>query len=161
MTVLAQALQVLAFQFPNATVKPEEALDALQGPVCRHDPLALDKWYAIQAMAPGGDRPVTGSPNCSTALTSTVRNPNRMRSLIGAFSAGNPTGFNRGRRRRLPACLQREVVRDRQAQSATGGKIANRDAVLAVAGERAGRNWHARLALVSIRESGDLSSGCQ
>ena len=60
----------------------------------RDDPLIIDKWFALQAMTPDPAtldrvRALTGHPAFSMA------NPNRVRSLIGAFAQGNPTQFNR------------------------------------------------------------------
>ena len=60
----------------------------------RDDPLIIDKWFALQAHAP---RPRT--LDRVRALTAhpafSMTNPNRVRSLIGAFAQGNPTQFNR------------------------------------------------------------------
>ena len=56
--------------------------------------LIVDKWFSLQAMIPQPDtlekvRGLTAHPAFS------MSNPNRVRALIGAFSAGNPTQFNR------------------------------------------------------------------
>jgi aminopeptidase N len=58
------------------------------------DPLIIDKWLALQAMIPEPAtldrvRGLTGHPAFSMA------NPNRVRSLIGAFAQANHTQFNR------------------------------------------------------------------
>jgi len=58
------------------------------------DPLIIDKWFSLQAMTPAPAtldrvRGLTGHPAFS------MSNPNRVRSLIGAFAQGNPTQFNR------------------------------------------------------------------
>lgn len=58
------------------------------------DALVVDKWFALQAMSPlpaalDQVRALTEHPAFSLA------NPNRVRSLIGAFAQGNPTQFNR------------------------------------------------------------------
>jgi len=58
------------------------------------DPLIIDKWFSLQAMTPDPAtldrvRALTGHPAFS------MSNPNRVRSLIGAFAQGNPTQFNR------------------------------------------------------------------
>ncbi|SFK44567.1 aminopeptidase N [Methylocapsa palsarum] len=57
------------------------------------DALVIDKWFALQAMIaePGAlarVKKLTAHPAFSLA------NPNRVRSLIGAFAAGNQTQFN-------------------------------------------------------------------
>jgi aminopeptidase N len=58
------------------------------------DPLIIDKWLALQAMIP---EPVT--LDRVRALTShaafSMANPNRVRSLLGAFAQANHTQFNR------------------------------------------------------------------
>jgi len=58
------------------------------------EPLVLDKWFAVQARAAG-----PGSVKTVRALLShpkfSLKNPNRIRALIGSFAQGNPTGFNR------------------------------------------------------------------
>ncbi|MDM7947443.1 MAG: aminopeptidase N [Oceanibaculum nanhaiense] len=59
----------------------------------RHDPLVMDKWFAIQAMARRPDtlarvKALMGDPSFS------VKNPNKVRSLLGAFAAGNPVRFH-------------------------------------------------------------------
>ncbi len=62
----------------------------------QHEPLALDKWFALQARAPdrGGSvlpavRELMKHPDFS------LRNPNRARSLIFSYCHGNPAGFHR------------------------------------------------------------------
>jgi aminopeptidase N len=60
----------------------------------RQEPLVLDKWFRIQAMSsvPGAfDRVVALSKHPDFTLT----NPNRARSLLHSFAAGNPAGFHR------------------------------------------------------------------
>ncbi|HZV93675.1 MAG TPA: aminopeptidase N, partial [Caldimonas sp.] len=60
------------------------------------DPLVIDKWFSVQATAPERDgrvfervRRLLAHPDFS------LTNPNRARSLIGAFCNGNPAGFHR------------------------------------------------------------------
>lgn len=57
------------------------------------DPLVLDKWFTLQATARLEDtldkvKQLTGSPSFS------ISNPNKVRSLIGAFCAGNHVRFH-------------------------------------------------------------------
>jgi aminopeptidase N len=59
-----------------------------------NDPLVLDKWFAVQARAGRPDsvetvRRLLGHPKFS------LKNPNRVRALIGSFAMANPSGFNR------------------------------------------------------------------
>ena len=60
----------------------------------KNDPLVLDKWFSLQAIA---DRP--DAPEIVTRLLQhpdfTYKNPNRLRSLIGSFAAGNQKWFHR------------------------------------------------------------------
>lgn len=58
------------------------------------DALVMDKWFAVQASAPGKGaldivQKLTRHPGFSFA------NPNRVRALIGTFSSANQLGFNR------------------------------------------------------------------
>jgi aminopeptidase N len=60
----------------------------------KHEPLVLDKWFRMQAMssAPNAfDRVVALSQHPDFRLA----NPNRARSLLYAFSMGNPVAFHR------------------------------------------------------------------
>ncbi len=59
----------------------------------RTDPLVLDKWMGLQAMSPRAEtiervRELMGHPAFS------LKNPNRVRALIGAFAMGNPLRFH-------------------------------------------------------------------
>jgi aminopeptidase N len=59
----------------------------------RDDPIVLDKWFTVQVLVPGRE----GLKNARDLIRHkdfSWTNPNRLRSVIGAFSAGNPTGFN-------------------------------------------------------------------
>jgi aminopeptidase N len=59
----------------------------------KDDALVMDKWFALQAVRPGAD-----AIQRVIALTAhpafNIRNPNKVRSLIGAFAMANPTGFH-------------------------------------------------------------------
>ena len=62
----------------------------------KDEPLALDKWFALQAWAPDRDgsvlpvvRRLMAHPDFS------LRNPNRARSLLSSFCHGNPAAFHR------------------------------------------------------------------
>ena len=59
-----------------------------------HEPLIIDKWFALQAMLP--------SPDALDIVEALMRhpafslgNPNRVRALVGSFATGNMTQFNR------------------------------------------------------------------
>lgn len=60
----------------------------------RDDPLVLDKWFTLQAMIPESStldrvRSLMNHPAFS------LKNPNRLRALIGSFASGNPSQFHR------------------------------------------------------------------
>ncbi|UOD49202.1 aminopeptidase N [Orrella daihaiensis] len=58
----------------------------------QNDPLVVDKWFAIQASAPG-----TGLKTVSQLLNHPAfvfRNPNRLRALVFQFCSNNPLGFH-------------------------------------------------------------------
>jgi aminopeptidase N len=59
----------------------------------QHEPLVLDKWFAIQAMSPRSDALVLVE-QLLTHTKFSLSNPNRVRSVLGAFS-GNLAGFHR------------------------------------------------------------------
>ncbi|HEB95437.1 MAG TPA: aminopeptidase N [Sedimenticola thiotaurini] len=59
----------------------------------RHDPLVLDKWFTVQAVSKREDtlqrvESLLQHPDFS------LTNPNRVRSLVGAFCSGNPVRFH-------------------------------------------------------------------
>jgi aminopeptidase N len=58
------------------------------------EPLVLDKWFAVQSRAVRKDSVETVRSLLSHPKF-TLKNPNRVRALIGNFVHGNPTGFNR------------------------------------------------------------------
>ncbi|MCQ4162527.1 aminopeptidase N [Roseomonas sp. GC11] len=59
----------------------------------RGEPLVLDKWFSLQAMA---ERPgVLAEVEALAAHPDfDLRNPNRVRALVGAFAVGNPAAFH-------------------------------------------------------------------
>jgi aminopeptidase N len=58
------------------------------------DPLVLDKWLALQASI-AETQTLDRVRNLMSHTAFSLTNPNRIRSLIGAFAQGNPTQFNR------------------------------------------------------------------
>jgi aminopeptidase N len=74
----------------------------------RGDPLVLDKWFRLQALAP-----TPGTFERVVALARhpdfTLKNPNRVRALLGAFAQGNPVSFH-GRDGRAYAFLAQQVL---------------------------------------------------
>ena len=118
------------------------------------NPLVMDKWMSIQAMAPGEtscDRVVElmDSPHYNAG------NPNRVRALVGAFSAGNPTGFNRadGAGYQL---LARVVTQTDARNPQLAARLLT--AMRSWRSLETGRQEEARKALVSIRNAEKLST---
>ncbi len=89
MTDTAAALGVLV-RVPGSA--RERALERFYD-LFADDALVIDKWFALQAVQPDADaldrvRALMGHPAFS------MKNPNRVRALIGSFAGGNPTRFN-------------------------------------------------------------------
>ena len=59
----------------------------------RGDDLVLDKWFAIQAMSPLPDTPAAVRALAKHADFD-LRNPNRVRALVGSFAGGNQVRFH-------------------------------------------------------------------
>lgn len=60
----------------------------------RTDPLVIDKWFALKATTPSpGSLAIVSDLIAHPAFN--WETPNRVRSVVGAFAEGNPTGFNR------------------------------------------------------------------
>jgi aminopeptidase N len=57
------------------------------------DDLVLDKWFAIQAMSPRADT-IEQVKRLYRHPDFDLRNPNRVRALVGAFSNGNQVRFH-------------------------------------------------------------------
>jgi aminopeptidase N len=92
MTDRAAALTVLAHRQAGSDAA-KAALAAFEKRYVS-DPLVMDKWFQVQASVPGA-----GAVEAVKALTRhpafSMKNPNRVRSLIGTFSSANQTGFHR------------------------------------------------------------------
>lgn len=59
----------------------------------KDDALVMDKWFIIQACKPGRDT-VDKVISLMTHPAFSIRNPNKVRALIGVFAMLNPTGFH-------------------------------------------------------------------
>lgn len=92
MTDRAAALNVLVHRFGES----HAAVGALASFEKRYgdDALVMDKWFIVQATRPG-DKALDAVKALTKHKLLSFDNPNRVRALIGAFSASNPTGFNR------------------------------------------------------------------
>jgi aminopeptidase N len=76
----------------NSLPKWEEALDAFYHQF-QEDPLVVDKWFSLQATSPMPDTLVLVQELMEHPAF-TMRNPNRVRALVGAFAHGNPGCFH-------------------------------------------------------------------
>ncbi len=76
----------------------------------REDPLVLDKWFALQAASRRPDTPDRVESLCRHEDWS-LRNPNRVRALLGTFCAGNQVYFHQasGRGYRLLGDMVRQL----------------------------------------------------
>lgn len=92
MTQRSTALVTLTNDYPTS----DDAQAALADFKSRYsdNPLVMDKWLAIQARMPG-DAALNHVKSLMNDDVYDASNPNRIRSLIGTFAAGNATGFNR------------------------------------------------------------------
>jgi len=79
-----------------ATLDPAAAASAIAHFRQRYEgnALALDKWFAVQAQLPG-DGAFARVQAIEHDVAFTLKNPNRVQSLIGTFARANPSGFHR------------------------------------------------------------------
>jgi aminopeptidase N len=92
MTDRSAALATLAQRHTGAA-ETTQALAAFEARY-RTDHLVLDKWFQIQASIPG-PQSVERVAALMQHPAFSIANPNRVRSLVGAFSTANQTGFHR------------------------------------------------------------------
>ncbi len=59
----------------------------------RNDALVLDKWFAVQATSERSDT-TDQVMNLQKHPAYSIRNPNKVRALVGAFTSGNPVRFH-------------------------------------------------------------------
>jgi len=121
------ALAWQQFERARNMTDSEAALAALSGLDCRerelaldafyrrwkHDPLVLDKWFRLQALAPQ-EATLERVIALAQHPDFTLRNPNRARALLGAFAHGNPARFH---------------ARDGRAYAFVAGKVLEVDAL--------------------------------
>jgi len=89
MTDTLAALSALVY---SGSAAAEPAMAAFEAS-WREDSLVMDKWFGLHATRPGEntvERVKALMDNAAFSMT----NPNRVRSLIGAFAMANPTGFH-------------------------------------------------------------------
>jgi aminopeptidase N len=59
----------------------------------RHEPLVIDKWFAVQARSPAADA-LGRVIGLTTHPAFDPKNPNRLRALVQSFASGNPARFH-------------------------------------------------------------------
>ncbi|MGH6763113.1 MAG: aminopeptidase N [Phyllobacterium sp.] len=152
MTDRVAALSVLVQRFAETN----ETQQALKDYETRfgNDPLVMDKWFMIQAIQPG-DRALDAVRRLMKHPLFSLDNPNRSRALIGAFSTGNQTGFNRldGEGYRFFADIVLKIDK-------TNPQLAARllTALRSWQSLETERREHARSALAMIADTPDLSA---
>ncbi len=89
---MTETLVALALLAESDQPEAQQALDEFYAK-WQDDTLVLDKWFGIQAMADRADvlQRVQGLMEHKAF---SIRNPNKVRALIGAFAAGNPQHFH-------------------------------------------------------------------
>jgi aminopeptidase N len=92
-TNMTDSIMALAILSHLAAPVRDKALDHFYAH-WQDEPLVLDKWFAVQARAASPTSVETVRALLSHPKFS-LKNPNRVRALIGSFIHGNPTGFNR------------------------------------------------------------------
>ncbi|MFI9652849.1 aminopeptidase N [Guyparkeria halopsychrophila] len=89
MTERFNALTALSLR---ASTEREEALESFADE-WKDDPLVMDKWLALRArIVEPGDTETLAALEANPAFS--IRNPNRVRSLVGTFSRANPVAFH-------------------------------------------------------------------
>ena len=70
-----------------------EAKSPTRGDGWQHEALVVDKWFALQAASPRPDT-LARVRELMSHPAFTIRNPNKVRAVIGAFCQGNHVRFN-------------------------------------------------------------------
>jgi aminopeptidase N len=119
MTDRSAALTMLAHYYGQSS----ETLQALEHFETHYgdDLLVIDKWFSIQATAPG-EATLAKVEQLTNHKAFSFENPNRMRALVGSFAASNLTGFHRGDGKGY-AFLANFIVRVDQLNPQTASRI--------------------------------------
>jgi len=86
--VMAALAQIADSELPDRTGILEDFADRWHS-----DPLVMDKWFAVQATA-SREQVLEDIKGLMDHPAFSIRNPNKVRSLIGAFANGNPLRFH-------------------------------------------------------------------
>ncbi|QCI98313.1 aminopeptidase N [Agrobacterium larrymoorei] len=152
MTDLAHALSVLTQRFPESA----EASNTLGSFETRFadNALVMDKWFALQAAIPG-DGALARIKSLMASKHFIATNPNRVRSLIGTFAFGNPTGFNRADGEAYNFLAEQIVTIDKRNPQLAARILTSMRSWRSLEPVRAD---HARAALSTIERSSGLST---
>ena len=90
--------QITAFKslVHSETSNSEEVVEAFYQQ-WKHDNLVLDKWFTVQATDPNLMRHASGKEKVEQLFAHhdfDIKNPNRVRALLGAFCSANPLSFH-------------------------------------------------------------------
>ena len=151
MTDRLAALSMLTNRLPDRD-EGEAALETFRERYAG-EPIVMDKWLSLQAALPG-DATLARVDALSRQSTFSIENPNRVRSLLGVFSAANPTGFHRADGAAYEFLARRLIeLDDRNPQVAA--RIATAFRSYRIYDER--RREAARAALQRVAEKPNLS----
>ena len=89
---MTDALAALALLADNGSPEAEAALTDFYER-WRHEPLVVDKWLRVQALSSRADT-LSRVIRLTAHPAFDIRNPNKVRSLLGAFAQGNPVCFH-------------------------------------------------------------------
>jgi aminopeptidase N len=89
---MTDSMAALAAMVYADTPHADEALQQFEHRWAK-EALVMDKWFALQATKPGPDATLRVDRLLQNPAFS-LSNPNRVRSLVGAFAMSNPTGFH-------------------------------------------------------------------
>jgi aminopeptidase N len=90
---MTDTLNAMAVLINNDCPERQQALDDFEQK-WQHDTLVMDKWFVMQATSNLPDTLEKVKGLMKHKLFS-IKNPNKVRSLIGAFASGNPVNFHK------------------------------------------------------------------
>ncbi|MEE9444588.1 MAG: aminopeptidase N [Cocleimonas sp.] len=90
---MTDTLNAMAVLINNDCPQRQQALDDFEQK-WQHDTLVMDKWFVMQATSSLPDTLDKVKSLMSHKLFS-IKNPNKVRSLFGAFASGNPVNFHK------------------------------------------------------------------
>jgi aminopeptidase N len=89
---MTDSMSALAGLVYSDSAEADEALKAFEER-WKDDPLVMDKWFSLQATRPGKET-MARVANLMAHPAFSMTNPNKVRSLVGAFAMANPVAFH-------------------------------------------------------------------